>query len=639
MSGKGSEKKALRSTARKPYLLRRLQYLQTHGSPAVAAKAATQLAKLRKRQSAAAEAAAEAAVPRTVRRSSKVAVSAPAFTDDRDRLLNTEDIDDYQPYETSGLDAEYAEEDSEAAAAVDAAADYEQAASEEGMPVDHAVDAAVAGAEDAVDAAPVSPHRSLSPGSAAGRVPRTVARLAPAIRALLLRACNGELLDPAEEQCVDTLLAYPEEDDSVYFDVVNQYLEEVESLRDLHAKGKLTTASYRLAVVPISDNAMRLLRDVAGELPTSIKAHPDRAYNLELLGRVVRVNPEQQQGLGPLRLFTRVVQPGGTPEPLTSTPALDNVGYTSAIGVVLPRTLAIPSGTGLDPATTGKTSLLKPPKFWEGLDSDEPIRSWLTAAAHWLSMNRVPRTEAVGVAANYLRGKAQSYWFSMVDTIRTSGKDPTDWDVFKDTMVLAYGALDPEFIARTKIAALRQTGSLESYVRELQMLFAELVHQPMTEADKVFRFFDGMNSGLAMRVQVDPATGDRWQTFAAAAGFAIKQDILYQANRMQHKKQNGGSDRDRAGTGGVKKGSMKRKGQKPTGQRPGPAGGAGARGRNGGGGTGTSGGSGGSGGAGSSRGGPAPTKAQRQEWFKDGKCLNCGHPDHRKNDCPHRRST
>lgn len=93
-------------------------------------------------------------------------------------------------------------------------------------------------------------------------------------------------------------------------------------------------------------------------------------------------------------------------------PAAPGAGYATAIGAALPR------AAGVDPAVSAKPSLLKTPKFWEGLASDEPIRGWLTSVAHWLTMNKVPRADAVGTAANYLRGKAQAYWFSVVDNLR-----------------------------------------------------------------------------------------------------------------------------------------------------------------------------------------------------------------------------
>jgi uncharacterized membrane protein YgcG len=247
-------------------------------------------------------------------------------------------------------------------------------------------------------------------------------------------------------------------------------------------------------------------------------------------------------------------------------------------------------------------------------------------------MNKVPREDAVGTAANYLRGKAQTYWFSMVDSLRGAGKDPTSWNVFRDTMVLAFGALDPEYVARTKIAALRQTGSVESYVRDLQMLFAELVQSPMNEADKVHKFFAGLNSDLAMRTQVDPATSERWTTFAAAAQFVVKQDILRQSNRLLTQTSSAAPSAGR--TGEIRGGGIHRKPFKRRGHRQGnpsrPNSGNSARGSSG------AGGASGSGGAGTSF-ANRPSKQQREIWFQERKCLLCGHPDHQKAECPKAR--
>jgi hypothetical protein len=51
--------------------------------------------------------------------------------------------------------------------------------------------------------------------------------------------------------------------------------------------------------VPISDNVMRLLRDMDGELPTSLCAHPNRMYNLEMFVRVAQATQQQGPGWGP----------------------------------------------------------------------------------------------------------------------------------------------------------------------------------------------------------------------------------------------------------------------------------------------------------------------------------------------------
>ena len=136
-----------------------------------------------------------------------------------------------------------------------------------------------------------------------------------------------------------------------------------------------------------------------------------------------------------------------------------------------------------------------------------------------------------------------------------------------------------------------------------------------------------------MRTQVDPATSERWTTFAAAAQFVIKQDILWQSNTALTKAAKppaaaaGAAGAGRTGDlrgGGINRRQLKRQGRRPGNQgKPG----------NGGGGSAGTGGASGSGGA-SSSGWRRPTKDQREAWFKEGKCLLCGHPDHKKADCP-----
>lgn len=384
---------------------------------------------------------------------------------------------------------------------------------------------------------------------------------------------------------------------------------EYDALSALHASGQLSTETFYQLSRPLLESAVEHFRLGMGEFPGTLGSDP---VWLRMFDRLQ----------GQLDVTNMRLRRAGVGSAIHSTPV--GAGYATAIGAPLPR----PAAAGLDPAVSTKPSLLKPPKFWEG-DSDGPIRGWLTSVAHWLTMNKVPRQDAVGTAANYLRGKAQAYWFSMVDSLRGAGKDPTSWDVFRDTMVLAYGAIDPEYVARTKIDALRQTGSVESYVRDMQLLFAELIHNPMNEADKVHKFFTGLNPALAMRTQVDPATSERWTTFAAAAQFVIKQDILWQASKVLTKSAKSPPAPPAAGcTGEIRGGGIHRQPFKRQGRRPGKNNGK----TSGNGGSGTVG-AGGSGGAGTST-ARRPSKEQRELWFKEGKCLLCGHPDHKKAECP-----
>lgn len=372
---------------------------------------------------------------------------------------------------------------------------------------------------------------------------------------------------------------------------IEQLQTQVAGLNQLLAEEVLNFEGYAVAVLPMHEALLAFHEQLCGEYPTTWGQ--DAAF--------LRSREQLRGQVDALALRVRRLR----------APVVQQPGLATAIGSALPRPV------GLDPATTAKHNLLKPPKFWEGAEADGSIRGWLTSVAHWLNMMTVPPADAVGTAANYLRGKAQAFWFSMVDTLREHGKDPTSWEVFKDTMVLNYGAIDPEYIARTKIDALRQTGTVETYVREMQMLFAELTQQPMHEADKVHKFFSGLNSGLAARSQTDPATGNRWTTFAAAARYAIRQDTLFQANKALNKSPKTPAAGDGKKGPGVDGKAMKRRGSKN---------GGGYR-------------RGGSNGGGPSNGvGPSgagkPSKAQREAWYKAGKCLNCGHPDHKKADCP-----
>jgi len=214
-------------------------------------------------------------------------------------------------------------------------------------------------------------------------------------------------------------------------------------------------------------------------------------------------------------------------------------------------------------------------------------------------------------------------------------------------MVQGFGAVDPEVTARYKIDALQQSDTVEEYVRELQLLFAELYAAPMSEADKLHKFFRGMKPGIRSRVQLNPATGDQWKTFADAAQHAIKQDIAFNAANTgggtnnkpaaaPNSARRSGALRKpgkawdarrrinelRAAQGSSGAGSS-RQGQQQSGVQQGGAstsqGGAAAGGRGG-----QQGGRQGQGGQGSTQDGKR----------RKGVCFNCGKPGHMARECP-----
>jgi hypothetical protein len=156
------------------------------------------------------------------------------------------------------------------------------------------------------------------------------------------------------------------------------------------------------------------------------------------------------------------------------------------------------------------------------------VKSWLSVMTNWLMVRpAVPDNVAVDVAATYLRGDAHRLWLAKERTFEKLGKNPADWEVFRQAMMRWYGPIDP--VTRTKIDALVQTGSLQAYMRELVILFGDL-NEPSSTGEMVYVFFRGLKPELAERVsRIDPSTGKYWASFDAAARHVLMHDSLLQA--------------------------------------------------------------------------------------------------------------
>jgi hypothetical protein len=198
-----------------------------------------------------------------------------------------------------------------------------------------------------------------------------------------------------------------------------------------------------------------------------------------------------------------------------------------------------------------KALVPRPPCF-DGKGTGMRIKPWLDAMTAWLNLSpAVPDAAAVDTAASYLRGEALELWLAETRTLKQLGKDPTDWGVFSDALMLWYATDD--FVTRRKILDLVQKGSLQAYIRELVLLFGDL-DGPANQVDMVCAFFRGLKPELAQQglSQLNPANKLLWTTFQGAAQHVLLNDGVMQAFPNT-------DDGTSSGTGGCRGRAGKRK--------------------------------------------------------------------------------
>ena len=108
------------------------------------------------------------------------------------------------------------------------------------------------------------------------------------------------------------------------------------------------------------------------------------------------------------------------------------------------------------------------------------------------------------------------------------------WGNFRNALVKAYGNVNPEKIARSKLRGLSQTGTIEDYANDFQNLCAQIVSMHVSEGDKIDRFTAGLKPEMQMLVAADPSNdGQSWSNFGRLVQYAVSLD----ASRAQVKSQ------------------------------------------------------------------------------------------------------
>lgn len=168
-----------------------------------------------------------------------------------------------------------------------------------------------------------------------------------------------------------------------------------------------------------------------------------------------------------------------------------------------------------------------PEKFKEG--GRVRIQAWLGVMENYLHAGNTSPDFWVDIAQTYLEVRVAQNWQNAMRILEREGKNPKEWLHFKEALTKAYGNVNPEQVARSKLGKLSQHSSVESYANEFQNLCAEIVTLPMSVGDKIHRFIDGLKPEIRLKVAVDPLNDAQpWEDFQRLVTYAVSVDANLQ---------------------------------------------------------------------------------------------------------------
>ena len=150
------------------------------------------------------------------------------------------------------------------------------------------------------------------------------------------------------------------------------------------------------------------------------------------------------------------------------------------------------------PSTLQASMLAKPPLFAGKPNQD--VRSWVQQLELRHGPFKCDEPQKVLLALTHLEGDA----FTFVNILRaqppSAGAVPIDssWDRLKGALVQQFGGLDPQFVARTRIRSLSQTGTVQEYLNTFKNLRCRV--GDMNDAEAVDKFLAGLNEKVVMHV-------------------------------------------------------------------------------------------------------------------------------------------
>jgi hypothetical protein len=89
--------------------------------------------------------------------------------------------------------------------------------------------------------------------------------------------------------------------------------------------------------------------------------------------------------------------------------------------------------------------------------------------------------------------------------ILSKGLNPEDWHVSKEHMIAQFAEVGPEKTVRTHLRQLKQTGTVTEYHRAFRNIQVQAITHPVTGAEAVFMFKEGLTRSLRNKLMADSA--------------------------------------------------------------------------------------------------------------------------------------
>ena len=157
------------------------------------------------------------------------------------------------------------------------------------------------------------------------------------------------------------------------------------------------------------------------------------------------------------------------------------------------------------PISLGNVNRRAPAPTFSGEKYGTDVITWLGQFGAYAQILNLHPSELVAHASLCLSGRAAKEWALMKQSLTTLGQDVEDFEVFKREMASQFADAGVETTVRTRLAQLKQTGSVAQYHASFRAIMVEAVTAPVTGPEACSYFREGLKPRIHDRINLDTA--------------------------------------------------------------------------------------------------------------------------------------